>query len=71
MRHAAGLVARLVVYFVIARSTCDEAIQSFPAILDCFASLSSGGRSPDPLARNDAFDRTFCQKTYPRNASFE
>ena len=39
---------------VIARSTCDEAIQtSFVAFWIASRSLSSGGHSPDPLARND------------------
>jgi hypothetical protein len=38
---------------VIARSVSDEAIQFFLAALDCFAEPSSGGHSPDPLARND------------------
>ena len=33
---------------VIARSKSDEAIQSFPVALDCFA-LSSGAHSRDPL----------------------
>jgi hypothetical protein len=38
---------------VIARIGSDEAIQTFRAILDCFAGLSSGALSRDPLARND------------------
>jgi len=33
----------------------DEAIQGSSVALDCFWSLSSGGHSPDPLARNDDF----------------
>jgi hypothetical protein len=61
---------------VIARSTCDEAIQSEPGALDCFA--SSGGAEPvigrafarpggaDPLARNDG-DATLMGRTYARN----
>jgi hypothetical protein len=39
---------------VIARSSCDEAIQSvLAAFWIASRSLSSGGRSADPLARND------------------
>jgi hypothetical protein len=40
---------------VIARSPCDEAIQHFFRRGNWIASrsLSSGGHSPDPLARND------------------
>src|SRR5260370_6719734 len=42
----------------IARSVSDEAIQScFVAFWIASRSLSSGGNSPDPLARNDG-DRT-------------
>jgi hypothetical protein len=49
--HAAR--SRNCVSFVIARSTCDEAIHSFLLCgsMDCFA--SSGAHSRDPMARND------------------
>jgi hypothetical protein len=40
---------------VLARSACDEATQfSFSGFWIASLSLSSGGHSPDPLARNDA-----------------
>src|SRR4051794_12237899 len=39
---------------VIARSTCDEAIQSsLCCVLDCFAEPVIGPAKPDPFARND------------------
>ncbi len=48
-----GAIARELLT-VIARSTCDEAIQSCLLLLDCFTEPVIGPAKPDPLARNDA-----------------
>src|SRR5665213_629214 len=50
--------------FVIARSTCDEAIQSYLLPWIASRSLSSGGHSPDPLARNDDGGLRFANPPY-------
>ena len=50
---------------VIARSSCDEAIQSEFGALDCFAEPVIGPAKPDPLARNDGGSR----RTYNYNGA--